>query len=80
MIDETPMEDSVINEALLLMINSKRRKNIQAWVTKLATMPKLKEKVAKGLCKKGILKEEETKILLLFKSNRYPEVDPQPER
>lgn len=38
------------------------------------------ENIAQGLCKKGILREEEANILWIFKTKRYPEVNPEPER
>lgn len=79
-INMAPVGDSVIDEALRLMNEPKRRKNLQGWISKLAGMRNLKERVAKGLCKKGILKEEEKKILLIFTTNIYPELDPIPER
>lgn len=79
-IDKTPVEDPVINKALDQIKSAKRRKNIQGWVTKLASTPSLKESVAIGLCKKGILKQEEKEILLFFKKKIYPEVDPKPEK
>lgn len=72
--------DPVLAEALQLIQSSKRQKGLEAWVTKMASIKKLKHKVAEELCRKGILREEEARILGIFKSRRYPELDPEPER
>jgi hypothetical protein len=74
------IHEPVLDKALSQMAEAKRRKSIQAWVAKLANTPKLTENIAQGLCKKGILREEEANILWIFKSKRYPEVNPGPER
>jgi Golgi phosphoprotein 3 len=79
-IDNSLIDEPVLDKALLQMAEAKRRKSIQGWVAKLATTPKLTEHIAQGLCKKGILREEEANILWIFKSKRYPEVNPGPER
>ena len=79
-INHSLIDDPVLYQVLLQMAEAKRRKSIQAWITKLATTPKLTEHIAQGLCKKGILKEEEANILWIFKTKRYPEVNPGPER
>ena len=40
----------------------------------------LHHRVAAGLCKRGILRGDEDKILWLFRRRIYPEINPQPER
>jgi hypothetical protein len=36
--------------------------------------------VAEGLCRRGVLRADEGKVLLIFTRKLYPEVDPGPER
>lgn len=72
-------ENSVLNDALELLKNSKKSRNIQHWITSLSSLKKLKVNTAKGLCRQGILKEEESKILFVFTAKRYPELNPVPE-
>jgi len=78
--NQTLLNDQVLSDALTLINSARRYKSLEGWVMKLAGMRKLKERVASGLCMKGILKEKEAKIFLVFKSKRYPEIDPQPEQ
>ena len=40
----------------------------------------LKRRVAVGLCRKGILREREDRILVLFRRTAYPTLDGSPER
>ena len=79
-IDSSGFDDLILNWAIKKMTEAKRRKPVQGWITTLAGIPKLMEHIAQGLCKKGILKEEESEILWIFKSKRYPEIDHEPER
>lgn len=79
-INDSKLGDPVLDLTYQIIKNAKRRKNLNGWVGKLTDIPKLKEIVAKELCKKGILKEEESKVLWLFRVKRYPELNPKPER
>ena len=45
-IDHSLIDDLVLYQALLQMAEAKRRKSIQAWITKLANTPKLTEHIA----------------------------------
>jgi hypothetical protein len=40
----------------------------------------LKHRVAEQLCRRGVLRQEEGKVLLVFSRKTYPEADPKPER
>lgn len=53
---------------------------MQDWVTIVANMKQLKHRVAKQLCRRGILRADEDKVLLIFTRKIYPELDPGPER
>ena len=79
-VDPTSAAEPILDEVLQQMVDARRRKSIQAWVRQIALVSKLKQRTATGLCDKGILRKEEAKVLWLFKTIRYPELDPKPER
>lgn len=79
LIDSTPMGDDVIDQCLAKIQNARRRAVLQTWVSRFAGVRDLKHIVARGLCRCGILQAREEDILLFFKRNVYPEVDPEPE-
>jgi hypothetical protein len=53
---------------------------MQTWVTRFANMKNLKHRVAEQLCRRGILRAGEDKVLLIFTRRIYPEMNPAPER
>ena len=78
--DPSSTYDPVLDECLERIRTAKRRAPLGRWVSRLARLKKVKQRVAVELCHSGILRMEEDKVLLLFKRNVYPEVDPGPER
>ncbi len=78
--DSKPIGNPLLDECLDKIANSKRRARVESWVPRFANISRLKHKAAQSLCRKGILKLEETKVLLLFKHKTYPEIDPRPEK
>jgi Golgi phosphoprotein 3 len=80
LVDSTPIGAAVVDECLETVGTAKRRATAQTWVSKFAGLKNLKHRVAEGLCDRGILKEEDAKVLLLFTRKTYPELDPEPER
>jgi len=78
--DTTPLGDPVIDECLEKVRTSKKRATAQTWVSKFASAKDLKHRVAEGLCDRGILAEQDAKVLLIFTRKTYPELDPAPER
>jgi hypothetical protein len=72
--------DPLLDECLEKMTNSKRRASLQTWLSRLAGIKNLRHRVAQQLCKRGILKADEDKILLLFKRKVYPEINSRPEK
>ncbi len=50
------------------------------WVSSIAAMGDLIPSTARGLCDRGILKEDKQKVALIFSRKTYPEIDPEPER
>ncbi len=78
--DSRPTGDEVLDEALAKVAGARRRAQLKAWVQRFAGLKRLRHRVAQGLCRRGILRETEDRILLLFRRRVYPEVDPRPER
>ncbi len=78
--DARPLGDEALDEALARVAAAKKRAQVAAWVSRCAGMKQLKHRVARDLCRRGILKAEEQTILLIFRRAVYPEVDPRPER
>ena len=75
-----PMGESVIDECRKKISSAKRRAKAQIWVQRFSSLKKLHHRVAQGLCKRGILRADEDKVLLIFRRQIYPELNPQPER
>ncbi len=75
-----PTGNSLLDECLEKMTAAKRRATAQSWVQRFANISRIKHKAAESLCRKGILKIEENKVLLIFNRKIYPEVDPRPEK
>lgn len=80
LINATPYGESVLDECLTALESAKKRKQLKNWVTKFSGLKNLKNRVALGLCQRGILRAEEDKVLLLFTRKIYPERDPRPEQ
>jgi len=67
--------DSVIDECLNKVIQSKKKQQLQTWVTRFSSLKNLKHRTARKLVERGILRADEDKVLLLFTRKIYPEVD-----
>ena len=75
-----PLGDPVVDECLDRIADARRRATAQTWVGRFAGIKQLKHRVARELCRRGILRSEEDKVLLIFTRKVYPEIDPVPER
>jgi hypothetical protein len=75
-----PFGDPIIDECLRKVVDAKKRAQLRMWVSRFAHVKKLKHKLAKQLCKRGILRSDEDKVLLVFSRKIYPEINPEPER
>lgn len=80
LVDPKPFGDPVLDECLDKIRNAKKRAQLQTWVSRFASVKRLKDKVAAQLCRKGVLRADEDKVLLIFTRKLYPELDPRPER
>ena len=79
-VDRTPLDDELLDECLDRLSNAKRRGTVKTWVTRLAGIRRLRARAAEGLVRRGILKSEEDRVLLIFPRTTYPERDFKPER
>lgn len=75
-----PLADPVLDECLHRVVTSKKPRSPQEWVTRFGQLKDLRRRVAVGLCRKGILREREDRILVLFRRKAYPTLDGAPER
>ena len=80
LVDETHFDDEVLNEALAKLQKAKRRAKPFTWVSRFTRIRRLKHRIASVLCHKGILREDEGRLLLIFPRKIYPERDSGPER
>lgn len=78
--DATPFGEPVLDAALAKFAHARRRAQVSVAVSRLANLPRLRHHVAAELCARGVLRETEEQVLLLFRRRRYPTVDPKPER
>ncbi len=74
------MDDPLLDECLEKIKTAKKPAGMQSWVSKFAGVKDLKHRVARQLCKLGILQADEDKVLLIFTRKIYPELNPEPER
>jgi hypothetical protein len=80
LVDATPFGDPVMDECLKKVEKAKKRAQLQTWVSRFAGVKKLRDTVATQLCRKGILRADEDKVMLIFTRKVYPELNPKPER
>lgn len=75
-----PVGDPLVDECLGQVIRAKRRASLQTWVSRFARVKGLRSRIGGQLCRRGIVRAEEEKILWLFNRKIYPEINPAPER
>lgn len=78
--DPRPLGDAPLDECLERVRTARRRASPSAWVTRFAKARRLKQRIARGLCERGILREERARLLLRFGRKAYHELDPEPAR
>lgn len=77
--DASGTGDALLDECLELIERASTARPLQKCLTEIAALSELKHRIARGLCRRGILREDEGKVLLFFTRRIYPEVDPGPE-
>ena len=80
LVDRSPFGEPVLDECLDKVATAKRRARATTWVRRFAELKRLRHRVAQGLCRRGILRDDEDKVLLFFTRKLYPTIDPVPER
>jgi len=80
LVSPSPLGEPLIDQCLEKVISAKRRAVLQTWVSRFAGVKNLKHRVARQLCRRGILRADEDKVLLIFTRKIYPEVNPEPEK
>ncbi len=72
--------EPVLDECLDLVATAKRRRRASDWVGRFGRLKRLRHRIAERLCQRGILKDAEDSVLLIFTRKVYPTIDPGPER
>jgi len=80
LVSPSPLGEPLIDQCLEKVSSAKRRDVLQTWVSRFAGVKNLKHRMAQQLCRRGILRADEDKVLLIFTRKIYPEVNPEPER
>jgi hypothetical protein len=80
LLDRELLGEPILDECMGKIAAAKKRAAPEAWITRFASMKKLRERAAERLCRLGILREEEGKVLFVFNRTVYPAVDREPER
>ena len=80
LVDGSRTGNEFLDECLTRIRQAKRRARASTWVGRLAQSKDLRHRVARDLCRRGVLRADEDKVLFLFTRKIYPEVDPKPER
>lgn len=80
LVSKVPVGDPLLDECLQRIGTAKRRSSLSSWLSRFAQMKNLQRRIAEQLCRRGILREEAAKVLLVFDRKIYPQVDPGPER
>jgi golgi phosphoprotein 3 len=75
-----PVGDDLLDECLAKVAAARRRASLQTWVQRFAWIRQLRHRAAERLCRSGILRMDEDRVLWIFPRTIYPEVDPRPER
>ena len=74
------VDDAILAECLELVREKEKPRAASTWVTKFAGLKQLKERAARQLVDRGVLSEEEGRVLKIFKRTLFPERDGGPER
>jgi hypothetical protein len=78
-LDPTPLGEGELDATLARIAAEPRERKPDWWVYKLHSA-KLRKRLLSGLADRGVLSEEQRRILGIFPSTRYPERDPSVER
>lgn len=79
LVSDSPLGDPLLDECLQSIALSERPDSLADWVERFTAIRHLKDRVAEGLCERGILRKEKGTFLFVFPRVTYPEVDHGPE-
>lgn len=77
--DSAMVGDPVLDDALRRIREARRRATLATWVSRLARRGMVLS-AAERLTRRGVLRMEQKRVMLLFSRTVYPELDPAPER
>lgn len=80
LVNAKPVGNPLLDECLVRLVAAVKPAAAQTWVSRFATVKRLKHRLAERLCDRGILRADQDRLLLVFSRRTYPEVDPGPER
>lgn len=72
--------DPILDDALKRVRTAKRRAPPSTWVSRFGGTKDLQHGVARSLAQRGVLREAEGRVLLVFSRRTWPTLDPSPER
>lgn len=78
-LDDSSLGDTLLDECLATIAKTERPDSLADWVERFTAIRHLKDRVAEGLCDRGILRAEKGTFLFVFPKVTYPEVDHGPE-
>ena len=76
---DSPLGDPLLDECLEKIAKAEQPDSLADWVERFTAVKPLKDRVAEGLCERGILRTEKGTFLFVFPKITYPEVDHGPE-
>jgi hypothetical protein len=79
LVDAKPIGEPLLDDAIARMAKAKRAGSLETWIGRLAANSKMRDIIADRLCRRGILRPDERKILLVFRARIFPALDPAPE-
>ncbi len=79
LLDSTLSGEPILDECLAIIRLEKKEKRATHWITNFANLKDLKNRTARRLVFKGVLTEDQDKVLGLFKRTIFPEADHGPE-
>ena len=74
------LDDPILEECRTMVAEEKKSKKAAEWVMKFSGLKDLKNRGARQLVDKGILTEDTSTVLRVFKRTIFPEVDGGPEK
>ena len=78
--DTSPTGQALLDDVLKQIANVPRALPVESWITSIAATAGLQDRIADGLCQRGILARTEGRVLWVFSRKTYPTADAAPEQ